>query len=224
MTTLPAECNSIVDIITHQPIERQTIDYVIATLVEWETCRQNRKLEVGSNRAIGSTMTSENALNVSSPHTGTRNYVTPWPKRKPRISFPFSRTTVPSSASVACWYCNKKGHRQVNCFTKRRAEQAEQACYARTGGPKRRFPQPDDSNESAFASVKALMAKASTVLYMNSPLTTWLVDSGASHHMCSNIRYCSNIQQLPKCNNPIVRSLGNRPRYLFPRVSKSSRL
>ena len=201
VTTLPAECNSIVDIITHQPIERQTIDYVIATLVEWETSRRNRKQEVGSNAAIGSTMTSGNALNVTSQHTRSRNHMRSWPKRNPRTSFASSRT--PTSASVTCWYCNKRGHRQANCFTKRRAERGR---FERTNVLKRGSGQPNNSDESAFASVKALMAKASTVLYTKTPTTTWLVDSGASHHMCSNTRYFSHIHRLPK---PIKISLGD---------------
>ena len=115
VTTLPAECNSIVDIITHQPIEHQTIEYVIATLVEWETSRRNRKLEVGSNAVIGSTMTSGNALNVTSQHTRSRNHVRPWLKRKPGPRIVASRT--PTFTWVTCWYCNKKGHRQADYFT-----------------------------------------------------------------------------------------------------------
>lgn len=203
VTTLPAECNSIVDIITHQPIERQTIDYVIATLVEWETSWRNRKLEVGSNAAIGSTMTSGNALNVTSQHTRSRNHVRPWLKRKSGPRIVASRT--PTFTSVTCWYCNKKGHRQADCFTKRRAERGH---LKRTTAPKRGFVHSsNNSDESAFStSVKALMAKRSTPLPTTAPAVTWLVDSGASHHMCSNTRYFSNMHRLPK---PIHISLGD---------------
>jgi len=201
--TLPAECNSIVAIITHQPepIERQTIDYVIATLVEWETSRRNRKLEVGSNPSIGSTMTSGNALNVSSQHTRSRSFVRPWPKRNPHASFASPRSTT--SGSVTCWYCNKKGHRQANCFTKRRAERGH---IETTSPPKRSFKQANDSNESAFASVKALMAKVAPTLHAKTPYTTCLVDSGASHHMCSSTHYFSSIHRLPK---PVKITLGD---------------
>ena len=84
VTTLPVECNLIIDIITHQAIECQTIDYVIATLVEWEISRRNRRLEVGSNVATGSTMTSGNILNITSQHTRSKNRMSArsWVKRK----------------------------------------------------------------------------------------------------------------------------------------------
>jgi len=201
VTTLPAECNSIVDIITHQPIERQTIDYVIATLVEWETSRRNRKLEVGSNASAGTTMTSGNALNVSSQHGRSWSFVRSWPKRKPRASFASPRSITPGS--VTCWYWNKKGHQQANCFTKRRAERGRSE---RTSAPKRGFVQPNDSDESAFASVRALMAMDSTTLHSNISFASWLVDSGASHHMCTNAHHFSSIHRLPK---PVKISLGD---------------
>jgi len=56
--TLPTECNTIVNIITYQLVEHQTINYVITTLVEWETSVQNRRREVSSSAMGGSTMTS----------------------------------------------------------------------------------------------------------------------------------------------------------------------
>ena len=201
VTSLPAECNSIVDIITHQPIERQTVDYVIATLVEWETSRRNHKLEVGSNATVGSTMITGNALHVRSQQVRVRNSGRFRPKSSPRANFVSSRPS--STISLTCWYCNKKGHRQANCFAKRRADRAR---LERSGLQKRGPPQHEELNESAFASVKALMARTSATTRTVGNPGTWLVDSGASHHMCSNARYFSNIHRLAK---PIKVSLGD---------------
>jgi len=146
-------------------------------------------------------MTAGNALNVSSQHTRSRRFVRPWTKRNPHASFASPRSTT--SGSVTCWYCNKKRHRQANCFTKRRAQRGHTES---TSPPKRRFKQANDSNESPFASVKALMAKVAPTLHAKTHYTTWLVDSGASHHMCSSTHYFSRIHRLPK---PVKITLGD---------------
>jgi len=57
ITTLNSDYSSIIDIITHKEPERQTTDYVISTLVEWDNARQARKAEVGYSTNTSTTMT-----------------------------------------------------------------------------------------------------------------------------------------------------------------------
>ena len=118
ITTLPSECNSIVDIIMHQPVEHQTIDYVITTLVEWETSVRNRRREVGSGTMAASTMMTGNVLVLVKGQNNFSYGRWKWNPQRLQNNYTNStgHSTDPSSSVVRRWFCNKRGHKQNNCW------------------------------------------------------------------------------------------------------------
>jgi hypothetical protein len=65
LSTLPDSFSNIVDIITHKPIEEQTLASVTSDLIEYEKKLQERKEELGAGTNTANTMTDANALAAS---------------------------------------------------------------------------------------------------------------------------------------------------------------
>ena len=194
ITTLTSEYSSIVDIITHKEPERQTTDYVISTLVEWDNARQARKAEVGFSTNTSSTMTTGNALSARIPSSrgrfrgyrgGGRRYTS-----GRNLSF-----------TLTCWYCLKRGHKQEDCVLKRRAEEARTQRF----GKKKKAEEVNDTRTSnaAYASVRALVVGAGQPVGNGQ---NWVVDSGATHHLCCDR---SQFQTLVNLHQPIHIHLGD---------------
>jgi len=96
----------------------------------------------------------------------------------------------------SCWYCNKRGHRQNNCFKKK----AEESRGGRSGGGRKADKNDDEMGcayaGAVYANVKALVAKPARLNSANND--SWIIDSGASHHLCHNHCLFVNLKRLPK--------------------------
>jgi hypothetical protein len=127
LSTLPDSFSNIVDIITHKPIEEQTLAAVTSDLIEHEKKLQERKEELGAGTNTANTMTDANALAASVQFRNRSAYRrTPYKRNnKPRDSHTESSNSDSQRNDTAnqCWYCLKPGHIQRDCELKQQASE-----------------------------------------------------------------------------------------------------
>ena len=125
LTSLPPAFDSIIDIITYMGPEVQTLDYVITTLTEWWQFRQNRNEKYFSETNAAGTMSTGNAA----PTAGCTR---PWKSNRPRKKSSRWKKEhhggqqngverAAGSKRPRCWYCKKEGHKQADCFSRKKA-------------------------------------------------------------------------------------------------------
>ena len=106
--------------------------------------------------------------------------------------------TVTSSKEIRCYHCKKLGHFKRDCpalkqkQTPRSKESQQKANRADTGDQRK-----DDKGDDAIVVCHALQA---------GPTGNWIVDSGATCHMCSNKKLFVEFQSL---EIPMKISLGD---------------
>ena len=189
LTTLPKEFDLIIDIITHRPAEEQTTDGVIATLIEWESINQTRRSVPQQSMNSSATMLAPAALAAYTPTPIGKKLR---PPTRFRSQAPYNRSTYqrttnfrssnkPNPNSSVCWYCLKPGHQKQGCWLRQQAESARQE---REKGSRQgtRVRKEIGEVDAIFASVKALVGTYKRK--ENQDEGVWIVDSGASHHLC----------------------------------------
>ena len=202
LPTLPKSFDSIIDIITHHPEAEQTTDCVISTMIEWEVSNRTRKTEGESTKTTSPATALTTYASTGFPGRGnvtTRNTFGRSRQPSRRSSFhtqPSTRSGGPASGPT-CWYCLCSGNRQDDCDLGKRAEEAKKG---RAGSRSRGNGRPEgDDGGVAFASVKALadwIIKRSSENHTG--FGTWIVDSGASHHVCGDRIAFDSLKRLPK--------------------------
>jgi hypothetical protein len=134
LSTLPDSFSNIVDIITHKPIEEQTLASVTSDLIEYEKKLQERKEELGAGTNTANTMTDANALAASvqsrnrstfrrTPYNLQRNNKPRDPQTEHSNSDSKAIDTQRNDTGNQCWYCLKTGHIQRDCELKQRASE-----------------------------------------------------------------------------------------------------
>ena len=201
LTTLPKSFDSIIDIITYRPEAEQTADRVISTLVEWEASNRTRKTETEPTKPTSPTTA---LVTYSGRRFRGRGSFIPRgtfdrSRQQNRSSFrapPYSHRGSLATGST-CWYCLRPGHRQDSCDLRKRAEEAK----SERGGmrPRRNGGRESEEAGAAFASVKALAGVVGKRTSSdNTSLRTWIVDSGASHHLSCDRLAFSSLKRLAK--------------------------
>jgi len=119
LMTLPASFDTFSDILLGQ----HTVDELIVKIKETEDTLNTRQADYRTTDMSG-TLTSPKALTA-------RAYT-------PRSHFRGRgrggrQTTLRRDNNLLCWYCNKTGHKQENCYTKKKAEEAREERLARRG-------------------------------------------------------------------------------------------
>jgi len=170
ISTLPMIFNSIVDIVLHQA-EGYTVENLISKVVEAEATLQTRTKKQGS---LNTSLTSGSALFASqeySPHRSNQG------KRFPnRMSGRYSyrenqRRRTGQQAVATCWYCGVRGHKESECRTKKRATPFSH---------RRRLESNGSSAAVSVTRVQALVTMRGKV----SACQEWVIDSGATPHIC----------------------------------------
>jgi len=95
---------------------------------------------------------------------------------------------IKRTESDICWYCSKKGHQQRNCHLK------QKAMKYRKNGPREIHAHPN-IEEPQLHLKRALVADATQ---MTPQANTWIVDPGASDHLCSDYFAFTEIAFLPQ--------------------------
>lgn len=178
LMTLPASFDTFSDILLGQ----RTVDELIVKIKETEDTLNTRQADYRSTNT-SSTLTNPKALTART-HTHRGRFR--GRGRGGRQSF--GRRDV----GLSCWYCNKRGHKQENCFMKKRAEEARGERVARRS--RNDETKDTETANAAYASVQALAAR----IGRHSANTDWIIDSGASHHLCRNRRLFVSLKRLPK--------------------------
>jgi hypothetical protein len=106
-----------------------------------------------------------------------------------------------SKPTIKCGYCNKKNH-------------TEDKCYMKNGYPVG-HPKHNSSANIASVSVNNATLHAFVVTKKHTKLCDWLIDSGASMHLCNNRSYFDNasFKQIPHRNvilgnNECIQAIG----------------
>lgn len=157
---------------------------IIIRLIEDE---RNQKIELEGD---GTDNTSAKALAVATATKGAVATATTPRARHQQRSRPPHRN---AGKKMECWYCGKKGHRQSECHKKKRDD--------KNGGQPRYDPAsiPPRAPGRIQAAVATVSEEYPTTCYMAGHATdvnTWLVDSGASDHLCRDMRVFQSLRQL----------------------------
>ena len=167
LITLLAAFDMFSDILLGQ----RTVDELMAKIREMENTLRTRQADYRSTNT-SSTPVIANALAAKVPRpTG---YFRGKCGRRPTTS---SRR----DDNLACWYCNKRGHRQDTCRTKKKAEEAG---MERLGKRRRTVDvrEIESAGAASYATMEALVAQ----INRTSTSDNGVIDSGVLHHLCRN--------------------------------------
>ena len=204
---LPSSWQLIKTIISNQSATQKTLDYIINTLTNYEIQLQKQKELKPQTTALAS-ITDSNSHNVTKngPSNWTRGCRITWSHgqgcgrgrgygrgygrggrdgrhsgRDDRHSGQIGRTN--KDPSITCWYCLRPGHKEEECRTKRRAEEAKMQQLERR------------NMKAGFTRAESFMARSTPIHY--SDQRNWYIDSGATNHLCSDQSQFSNLRMLP---------------------------
>lgn len=205
LTTLPPSFNIIRRVITHSPLEMQTFDYVINTLMEEEKTMHN---EFDNATNASTSLTSGSALTASTrgSHRGRGNRGNHGNCRgrgsyggrvgyRGRGGYRSSRgrgrgidkstSNDISSHKIygSCWHCGNRGHMMSECWKLQR-EQREQQEQAEDDLPDTRAQGTIVVARGTMAVSRRALVSTHNNRNSNNRKTEWIVDSGASHHLC----------------------------------------
>ena len=192
ISTLPMTFNSFVDIVLHQA-EGYTVENLISKVVEAEATLETKTKKQGS---LNTSLTSGSALFASqeypqAAHTRGNRFFARMSGRHSYRENQSKRSRRQEPAT--CWYCGLCGHKESECRTKKRAAQFSHRS------------RPESNRSSAAVSVTRVQALATTrgkaLAYQE-----YIVDSGATHHIC-HLR--SSFYQLARLARPISIILGD---------------
>jgi len=170
------EFANIVDILKNRPIEEQTLNSISTILIEHETSRALRNTTTGFN--LNRAGTSSNALSANvngGKHQRTNR------KGKHRRN-PYNKKQATSDPSnITCYYCTRKGHKEIDCEVKKRATEMRQGRQGRRGKPASAH-----HVKTGDTVVHGLTAMA-RVAGNTRNTDEWIIDSGATHHISPNL-------------------------------------
>ena len=183
ISTLPTSFNSFVDIVLHQP-NGYTVENLISKVIEAEATANSRNNEQTS---LNTSITSRTALYTNSCTTST-NFKTHFGRGNQGGSgYVRGRGMMGRGRGrgnwraggqepISCWYCGLQGHRESDCRIKRQASTLRSSTW---------FRSPKHESSTASASLTRVQALAATRSSSNTGRYEWVVDSGASHHICN---------------------------------------
>jgi len=117
-----------------------------------------------------------------------------WPGQRTHNSGRERSSSSGNMSNVECWYCTRRGHIQQACQLRMRAEELKQ----------KRHPAP--SAAYATVDIEQPCALVATGRQRNNLPRAWVVDSGASEHICPERR---SFHYLKALTRPVAITLGD---------------
>ena len=103
-----------------------------------------------------------------------------------------SQSTLRRDKNLLCWYCNKKEHKQANCYTKKKAQEAREQKLAR------RSRKGEGGNTETAGAAYALVQALAARIGRTAVSIDWIIASGASYHLCHNQELLVTFKRLLK--------------------------
>ena len=180
------------DIITIRPSDDETLDSISTHLIEYETSNALRKAQDGSNPNTAGTVTEGHALTAEGDIHDNRGRQQSGRGRgngrgrgKGRS---INRRKLYDSRPVGKrFYCLNEGHRQNQCILKQKAAALKKDT---TDGASRNYAEIEDTSHDPEIHVFAAISETSSV--------SWIIDSGASHHLTGNKQVFQDFRSQPK--------------------------
>jgi len=165
-----------VDILKNRPIEEQTLTSISTILIEHETARALRNTTTGSNLNLAGTSSNAQSANVNS---GKHHRINGKGKHRRK---PYNKKQATSDPSnITCYYCTRKGHKEIDCEVKKRATEMRQGREDKHGKSA-----PAHRGETGDTVVHGLTAMARVAGHTRKT-DEWIIDSGATHHISPNL-------------------------------------
>lgn len=157
MNTLLLSFGMIQRVINVKPRADHTLEYIIRTLLEEESAFKIEHTDADTSLTSGTALAAV-ATSPNPLHGRGCSRGSYRASYRGRGRGGYSHGGIRSRTSMDSWNCNKVGHSRVDCR-----------------GLKK---EPDTRAHAAFTIVRSLMA------YICSTDITWIIDYGASHHLC----------------------------------------
>jgi hypothetical protein len=200
--SLPSEYDSLIKVIKYGPREQQTLDNVINTLMEEENSKNNKLV---TNNA-GSSLTSGSAL-IAYSHENSRGRGDSRGRRRGcggsrgtdytrGSSHSYGRGGIQKVDNRNCWHCGIRGHKMSEC----QKLQYEQRKHKRQQGEDQvNNNLPDTRTQGSMSAiVRATMASQHRPIKSINGNSEWIVNSGATHHLCCERHDFQTLYSLPK--------------------------
>ena len=146
---------------------------------------------------VGLSSTGDSKAYVSSTDKGSQSSA----HRKPKEKDPDAQ---PKTSTETCKFCKKTGHSEEKCFKKNPCKICK-----KTGHSEQRCKEKNAKEEETATAMLASHCDVSPKAFNVATDDEWLMDSGATHHMCHDLSLFSNQEQ--ETNNKGV-YLGNATR------------
>jgi len=174
--TLPEQFANIVDIFQNQPIEEQTLNSISTILIEHETARALHNTMTGSNLNLAGTSSNALSANVN----GGKHHRTN--RKGKHHQKPYNKKQATSDPSnITCYYCTRRGHKEIDCEVKKRATEMRQGREGRRGKSASTHCVKTGDTVVHGLTVMARVARNTC------NTDEWIIDSGATHHISPNL-------------------------------------
>jgi len=170
--TLPEQFANIVDILKNRPIQEQTLNSISTILIEHETARALRNTTTGTNLNLVGTSNSALSANVN----GGKHHRTNGKGNHRRKPYNNKRATSGPS-NITCYYCTRKGHKEIDCEVKKRATEMRQGREDKLG--KSASAHRVKTGDTVVHGLTAMARVAGHTRKTDE----WIIDSGATNYI-----------------------------------------
>ena len=200
LQNLSKSYKTLVDIITHRPADDETVDSITTELIEYEISNALYVAQVGSNTNTAGTVVDGHALtaetdfgNPKQPSGRGRGYGRGRGRGRGQGKGRGNGRKPYERPVGRCFHCTKEGHRASECSLKQKADKIRRETLDGWKSQKTataNYAGNDNTEDSTEMHAYSATSEAGS--------DSWLIDSGASHHLTGNNRVIRDFRLLPK--------------------------